>query len=107
MRKPDGDMAITSQDKADLLAREFSQNMRTLEPDRQLPILPRLVASSLESVIISEEAVRRHLKNVNTKKAPGPDGVSPHLLKHCAEELTRPMVMIFRQYLLVRVWPSQ
>ena len=99
MTKPDGDMAITSQDKADHLAREFSQKMRIPEPDRQLPTLPRLVALSLESVMISEEAVRRHLKSVNTKKASGPDGVSPHLLKHC----TRSLVMIFHQFLLVRV----
>ena len=106
MRKPDEDMAIISQDKADL-AREFSQKMGTPKPDRQLPTLPRLVALSLESVMISEEAVRRHPKSVNTKKAPGPDGVSPHLLKHCAEELIRPLVVIFRQCLLVRVWPSQ
>ena len=58
-------MGTTSQDKADL-AQEFSQKMRTPESDRQLPNLLCLVASSLESVTISEEAIRRHLKNVNT-----------------------------------------
>ena len=100
-------MFITSHDKADLFACEFSQKMKTPEPDRKLYTLPCLVASSLESVIISEEAARRHLKGINTKKAPGHDGVSPNLLKHCAEELTRLVVMIFRQCLLVRVWPSQ
>ena len=75
------------------------------EPDR--PTLPRLVAFSLKSVMISKEAVSRHLKSVNSKKAQGPDDVSPNLLKHCTEELTRSLVMIFRQCLLVKVWPSQ
>ena len=69
-------MAITGQDKADLFVREFSQKMRTPEPYRQLPILPHLVASNLESVITTEEAIKRHLKNVNTKKAPGYDGTA-------------------------------
>lgn len=38
----------------------------------------------------SEDTVRRHLKGVNTKKAPDPDGVSPHRLRHYSKELTRP-----------------
>ena len=106
LNKPDGGLALSSLEKADLLAQTFSQKMRTPDPDRQLPALPRPVASSLEEVLITEDAVRRHLKEVNTKKAPGPDGVSPHLLKHCAEELIKPLVTIFQQCLLSREWPS-
>ena len=75
---PSRDLAITSQEKANLLARVFSE-MRTPEPDRQPPPLPRLGSSTMESVVIMEDGVRRHLKGVNVRKASGPDCVSPHL----------------------------
>ena len=60
----------------------------------------------MERVVIKEDAVRRHLKGGNGRKASGPDDVSPHLLKQCADELTTPLVYIFRQCLVYRVWPS-
>ena len=85
----------------------FSKKIRTPEPDRRPPPLPRLATSSIESVVITEAAVRRHLKGVNVRKASGPDGVNPHLLKHCADKVTTPLVFIFRQCLVTRVWPSQ
>ena len=103
---PRGDLAVTSQEKADLLARVLSEKMRTPETDRQPSPLPRLGASTMESVVITEDAVRRHLKGVNVGKASGPDGVSPHLLKQCADELTTPLVHIFRQCQVSRVWLS-
>ena len=107
LRKPDGELAITSQAKADLLAQAFSQKMRTREPLRQPPTLPHLTGTSLDGVVITEDDVRRHLKGTNTSKAPGPDGVSPHFLKKCAEQLTWPLTFIFRQCLQHGVWPSQ
>ena len=33
--------------------------------------------------------------------------MSPHFLRYCSEELTRPLGIIFRHCLLVRVWPSK
>ena len=107
LTKPCGGLAVTSQEKADLLAQMFSGKMRTPEPDRQPPPLPRLAASNLETVLITEDTVRRYLRGVNVRKAPGPDGVSPHLLKHCADELTTPLTNIFQRCLATRTWPSQ
>ena len=85
LTKPCGNLAVSSQEKADL-AEVFSEKMRNPEPDRWSLPLPRLGTSNTESMVITEAAVRRHLKGVNVKKASGPDGVSPHLLKHCAVE---------------------
>ena len=42
LTKPCGNLAITSQEKADLLAQVFSSKMTTPEPNRQPPPLPRL-----------------------------------------------------------------
>lgn len=79
--------------------------MTTPEPDRQLPALPRLTVSRLEGVAISEDAIRRHLRDVNTRKAPGPDSVTPHL-KKCAVELAGPLAQMFPCCLQRGVWPS-
>ena len=99
---PRGDLGVTSQEKANFLARVFSEKIRTPEPDRQPPPLPRLGVSTMESMVITEDAVRRHLKGVNVRKASGLDGVSPHFLKQCADELTTSLVHIFRQCLVVQ-----
>ncbi|MPC34240.1 hypothetical protein E2C01_027624 [Portunus trituberculatus] len=48
-------------------------------PDRQPTPLPCLVPTSMETVVISHHAVRRHLKGINIRKTPDPDGISPYL----------------------------
>lgn len=107
LTKPCGGLAVTSQEKADVLAQMFSEKMRTPEPEKQPPPLPRLAVANINNIVVTRDAVRRHLKGVNVRKAPGPDGVSPHFLKHCADELTTPLANIFHQCLVSGTWPSQ
>ena len=106
LRTAAGDMEVTNQAKAELLAAHFSSKMATEEPNRQPPRLPRLGNQTLDDLVIAEDVVRKLLRDVNTKKAPGPDGVSPFLLKHCAGELSHPLTLIFRQCLATRTWPA-
>lgn len=61
----------------------------------------------LENILVSKEAVSNQLSEVNTRKASGPDGRSPNLLKHLAEDHKSPLTEIFRQCLQPRVWPIQ
>ncbi|TWW80193.1 putative RNA-directed DNA polymerase from transposon BS [Takifugu flavidus] len=51
------------------------------------------------SFTISEQDVRRQFARLNPRKAPGPDGVSPSTLRHCAEELTPVFTDIFNSSL--------
>ena len=99
LKLPAGDLATGGQEKADLLARHFSNKMTTDEPDRLPPVLPQLCETRLDNLVFTEGVVYKHLKNINTKKAPGPDNLSPFLLKHCAEELAGPLTIIFQQCL--------
>ena len=41
-----------------------------------------------EDISLSEEEVRKQLSKLNAKKAPGPDGVSPRVLKMCSNQLS-------------------
>ncbi|MPC08213.1 hypothetical protein E2C01_000790 [Portunus trituberculatus] len=79
--------------------------MRNPEPDRQPSLLPGLLAASMETVVISHDAVRRNLKNLMSRKLYVLT-VCPHLLKNYTNELTTPLVNIFHQCLVSRVWPS-
>ena len=101
-----GDWVVKNKEKADLLATHFSQKMITEEPERQLPRLPRLCLATLDSLVVTEDTVVRLLCTVNTRKAPEPDGVSPFLLKHCAEELAGPLTHILQQCLQTGIWPA-
>ena len=101
-----GNLVVANQDKAELLATHFSSKMTTEEPNRQPPHLPRLCDQMLDLLTVNEDAVARHLRGVSTRKAPGPDNISPFLLKHCAEELTLPLTRIFQQCLHTSTWPT-
>ncbi|KAK3507045.1 hypothetical protein QTP70_001910 [Hemibagrus guttatus] len=49
----------------------------------------------LTPLTIKEEEVNRLFKRLNTRKATGPDSVSPSLLKHCANQLSPVFTDIF------------
>ncbi|KAK3507836.1 hypothetical protein QTP70_001197 [Hemibagrus guttatus] len=49
----------------------------------------------LTPLTIKEEKVNRLFKRLNTRKATGPDSVSPSLLKHCANQLSPVFTDIF------------
>lgn len=49
--------------------------------------------------MLSKDSMAKVLHSTITRKASGPDDVSPFLLKHCAEELTKPLTYIFHQCL--------
>ncbi|KAL8610848.1 hypothetical protein ACOMHN_056703 [Nucella lapillus] len=47
----------------------------------------------------SEEEVKKHLANLQTDKAPGPDGIPPSILAKAADELAKPFTLLFRKSL--------
>ena len=48
----------------------------------------------------------RLLREVDVRKATGPDDVSPRTLKHCASELAGPLSEAFTACLEENTWPS-
>ncbi|KFW63937.1 hypothetical protein AS28_13608, partial [Pygoscelis adeliae] len=47
--------------------------------------------------IIQEEAVNDLLRHLDTHKSMGPDGIHPRVLRELAEELTKPLSIIYQQ----------
>lgn len=104
--KPDGNVATSSQDKAELLASFFSQKMRIREPDRTPPQLPSMTNQRLNTLVIRADEVKYHLLKTEVNKAFGPDNVSPHILKKCADQLATPLATLFQNCLQQQKWPA-
>jgi len=47
--------------------------------------------------VIQEEAVNDLLCHLNTHKSMGPDGIPPRVLRELAEELAKPLSIIYQQ----------
>ena len=81
-------------DMSEVLNRKF-QSVFTIEPNfdenQDIPV-PK---QKLGKIKLTKEKIRKALKNLDKRKARGPDEVSPWVLKECAEELTLPIFMIF------------
>ena len=41
--------------------------------------------------------IRSVMHSLDVKRAVGPDGVSPHILKHCCAELSHPICILFHR----------
>ncbi len=55
---------------------------------------------------LSEDEVRRELKRVNVRKAAGPDGITGHVLRPCADQLAGLFTSIFNESLATSVVPT-
>ncbi|KAI5090391.1 NACHT, LRR and PYD domains-containing protein 12-like [Silurus meridionalis] len=63
-------------------------------------------AGEVNTFTISEQAVRRAFKRVNTRKAAGPDSITGLVLKACADQLAPVLTEIFNLLLEQSVVPS-
>ncbi len=57
-------------------------------------------------ITVSEDEVRRALKRVNVRKAAGPDGITGHVLRSCADQLAGLFTSIFNESLATSVVPT-
>ena len=106
LTKPDGSTATSSEDKATLLANLFADKMQVEDPSRPPPPLPRETDHTITSVVVSAGEVEKVLKDIDDRKATGPDNISPRVLKKCAKELSSPLVTIFASCLEEGKWPA-
>lgn len=50
----------------------------------------------LNSLIICADEVKHHLLKTEVNKAYGPDNISPHILRKCADQLATPLATLFQ-----------
>ena len=99
------EFAETDQPKAEMLNLYFSLQTRVDDTNKDLPLLEPAL-HSLNSIEISIQDVKDVLLHLNVSKAPGPDLISPRLLKEGADILAYSFSIVFNRSLDQGVFSS-
>ena len=102
----EGEVAISSIQKAETLAQHFAGKMTVKDPTRCAPVTIPRTNKSLCTLVIQEANIEKALASLDVNKAIGPDGVSPHFLKNCSKELAPILAQIFRNCTQQKLWPK-
>ena len=103
--RPDGSIACSPTDKANLFGSYFSANSSLSDSNAPDPPTQPL-SNPIPSIIISARKVCRVLRSLKTDKASGPDGIPPRILKEFADELAPVLCCLFRLILISCNYPS-
>lgn len=95
LRCPDGTLAHKPQEKVDLLAKLFAANSR-IDDCNALPPTLSHCGHTMPDFKIRQCDVRAELQSIDVRKANGPDGIPPIVLKMCAAELTPVLTRLYR-----------
>ncbi len=81
---------------AEVLNRFFS-SVFTREELGNIPEAENLQTEEMENVYFTEEKIRRKIRNLRAASAAGPDEIGPNLLQELEKELSRGLMLIYRQ----------
>ena len=105
LSQPDGEFAVSSISKAELFAQTFAVNS-TLDDSGHVPPTPPPSDYFIPKIKILRNDVFHTLSGLNTRKAYGPDGIPPIVLKNCASVLAPCLTKLFRLCLSTSTFPS-
>ena len=77
----------SASDKAKLFAKNFAANSTLCDQGHQLPVFPPITDNTLCNIQISVRDVAKLIKNLDSSKATGPDGIPIIVLKKLQPEL--------------------
>jgi hypothetical protein len=101
--KADGILHPDSKDKANILNKQFQMAFSTktevslsVESSKNTCNMKRKF-ETMHDIQITEEGVTKLLKNLNPHKVPGPDNITPRVLKELATHISPILTIIFRK----------
>jgi Reverse transcriptase (RNA-dependent DNA polymerase)/Endonuclease-reverse transcriptase len=102
----DGSVISDSAGMAKLLNDYFS-SVFSEEGDGAVPRADQCeVADNLEDVVVNEQTVKKKIRNLKPASAPGPDGIGSMLLRELADQVAKPLTVIFNKSLTSSVVPE-
>ena len=106
LKKPDGTLTSNDAEKAEILNKQFTSVFTSEDLSDMPKLTPVNIIQELTEINITDESVTRKLKKLRSDKAPGPDGVHPHILKTFAENLGPILSIIYNLSLKNRSLPT-
>jgi hypothetical protein len=98
LEESNNDLVYSARGKANLLSRQYSSVFTTENPD--IPTLPEAEAlPEMDAITVKPEGIAKLLKELEPKKAAGPDGIPTRLLKDFYEPMSNILAIIFQQSL--------
>jgi hypothetical protein len=104
LKDKDGFVRSDSLTKAEILNAQF-QSVYTRESMSHLPDMGSKQQPDMDRIIVNRRGVQNLLEKLNPHKAPGPDGVSPFILRAAAEEIAPILTDIYQKSLDTGVVP--
>ena len=100
--KDNGVLITDAKGKAELLNRQFDQafsdgKVYTDENIKQKCSVEDVLHPAMPDITITNEGVRKLILNLDASKAPGPDGISPRVLKELADDIAPSLTAIFKR----------
>ena len=101
LKRPDGTSCTDSKEMVEILNSQFS-GVFVDENCTDIPVLNNRLpesATPLEGIEFNIQDVMTKLKKLDKNKAPGNDGVHPHVISNLSESMAWPLYLIFKKSL--------
>lgn len=107
LKSDNGQIFNEAADKAELLNNTFAANAHLDDKGKVPPNLNLKTDETISTVKFWPKVVLKKLRNLDTSKATGPDGISATVLKNCAPELAPVLSKLFQISLNSKAVPSE
>jgi hypothetical protein len=84
---------------ADILSQQYESVFSVPKSDLSSLNIRQHTCPTLSDIDITEDSVKDAIKNMKESSAPGPDGIAAYFLKKYADQLTYPIMKIWRMSL--------
>ena len=78
----------------------------TDEKFENFPTFNKMTSENLTKVECSIDEVECYLNKLDTNKSPGPDNISPHILKRCSKQLAPSLTSLFNDFFATGTLPQ-
>ena len=84
----------------------FASQCRLIDNTSSLPVMNFKTDNRLYNVTIDHDSIIKIIRNLNTAKAHGWDGISIKMIKMCEKTITIPLILIFKKAILTGIYPD-